>query len=396
MAHKVIIIGIGFASRLGLIRAAAQTGAEIDVIVVGHEKPTPIDCHSKYVSKVYYCNGNNSERLMHILTHECIDKERKAVLIPANDFAASVLDCHLNVLEQHYYAPHIHHQQGAITEWMNKERQKQIASSLGIKVAQATSVSIQDGKYQLPKDIHYPCFTKTRAYTTGYKQTLYKCDDEQELRKVLDLLADKFRNITLMVEDYKKIDTEYAIVGVSDGNEVIIPGVIEILSMAKGNDKGVALRGKIMPTDGYEELIEQFCQMMRVIGYAGLFDIDFYSCDGDYYFGEINLRIGGSGYAVMKMGVNLPALFVRHMKGEQTDGMQKAITSTATFSNERICMDNWYDGFLSYNEYRQLLASSDISFIKDPEDPMPEKRYRKVFAKKRLKRAIKQMLKHFK
>lgn len=392
MTQKVIIIGIGFASRLGLIRAVAKTGAEIDVIVVGHEKPTPIDCRSKYVRRVFYCNGNSQKKLLDFLTKECIDPQKKAVLIPANDFAASVLDKNLDLLEKHFLIPHINHRQGAITEWMNKEKQKQLAQDCGIKVAESTNIVICNSKYQIPQGIKYPCFTKTRAYTTGYKQTLHKCDDEQALRRVLEFLAGKYHNMTIMVEEYKDIDTEYAVVGFSDGKEVIIPGVIEILDMAKGNDKGVALKGKIMPTNGYGTLVEQFRQMMRSIGFVGLFDIDFYRCKDDFFFGEINLRIGGSGYAVLKMGVNLPAMFVNSITGHPTDKWEKEIKSTATFANERICMDNWYDGYLTKKDFYHLLGSSDISFVKDADDPMPEKYFKQELTKKRIKRIIKRWL----
>ena len=396
MPDKVIIIGIGFASRLGLIRAVAQTGAEIEVIVVGHEKPIPIDCHSKYVERVYYCKGNNKDRLLHILTKECLDEKRKAILIPANDFATMVLDTNLELLEKYYYLPHINHQQGAITAWMNKEKQKEAAIESGLNIASSKNVEIRNGLYQLPEDINYPCFTKTREYTRGYKQTLHRCNDEEELRRVLDVLGKKFKDITLMVEDYKEIDSEYAVVGVSDGKEVIIPGVMEILLMGKGNDNGVACRGKIMPLSEFEELIEKFKTLILNVGYIGLFDIDFYLSKGVYYFSEINLRIGGSGCAVLKMGVNLPAMYVNIMLGKSINGMAKMINKIGFFVNERICMDNWYNGFFSTKTFRKILHAGDISFVKDDEDPMPEKYFKRELKYMRIKRVIKLVVKKIK
>jgi predicted ATP-grasp superfamily ATP-dependent carboligase len=150
MKPKVIIIGIGFASRLGLIRAVAKTGADIDVVVVGHEKPIPIDGYSKFVQRIFYCKGNNQKRLLDILTQECISPQRKAVLIPANDFAASVLDKNLDILEKHFLLPHISHQQGAITTWMNKEKQKTLAQKAGIRTAKSCNIEIKNGEYQIP------------------------------------------------------------------------------------------------------------------------------------------------------------------------------------------------------------------------------------------------------
>ena len=172
----------------------------------------------------------------------------------------------------------------------------------------------------------------------------------------------------------------------------ISEGLARNVLAAKVNDKGVALKGKIMPTNGYGTLVEQFRQMMRSIGFVGLFDIDFYRCKDDFFFGEINLRIGGSGYAVLKMGVNLPAMFVNSITGHPTDKWEKEIKSTATFANERICMDNWYDGYLTKKDFYHLLGSSDISFVKDADDPMPEKYFKQELTKKRIKRIIKRWL----
>ena len=393
MNAKVVIIGIGFTSRLGMIRAVAETGAEIDVIVVGHGRSKPVDCYSKYIHRYYYVKGNDKNRILQILKDHCIQPGKKAILIPLNDFPATVVDQNIDILKEHFLFPHIYGRQGAVVEWMNKEKQKQLAKKVGLDVAGSCNVEIKEGHYQLPENIKYPCFTKTRAYTKGYKFTLQRCDDEASLRKVLDRLAGWNRPLTIMVEDYKDIETEYAVVGFSDGQEVVIPGVLEILLMAKGEDKGVACQGRIMPNKGYEELVEKFKQMILEIGFVGLFDIDFYLCEGRYYFGEINLRIGGSATAVLKMGVNLPAMFVRSLLGESTDGMEKEIKTSSIYVNERICSDNWYGGYLTTKEMKDLFRLSDISFVGDRNDPKPEKVFRRTLRMMGIKRMIKKILK---
>ena len=389
---KVIIIGIGFTSRLGMIRAVAQTGAEIDVIVLCHGRFKPVDCYSKYIHRYYFIKGNNKVKLLKILNECCADPSRKSVLIPLNDFAAMVIDQNIDTLKEHFYYPHIRNHQGLVTEWMNKEKQKSLAYKIGLNVAESVNVVLNDGKYQLPNDIEYPCFTKTRAYTGGYKHTLHRCDNEASLRDVLDLLACKHRRITIMVEDYKEINTEYAVVGFSNGKEVVIPGVIEILVMAKGDDKGVACQGKIMPIDGFKDLVEKFKRLILEIGFVGLFDIDFYLSNGKYYFGEINLRIGGSATSVLKMGVNLPAMFVNSLYGKPYDYLEKEVKSTAIFVNERICSDNWCDGYLTKREMYRLFDSSDISFVKDVNDAKPEKMFRRELLFIGIKKCLKTFL----
>lgn len=393
MHPKVIIIGIGFTSRLGMIRAVAETGAEITVIVLCHERFKPVDCYSKYIHRCFYVKGNNENRILQILTKYYIDPSRKGILIPINDFAAMVIDQNVNFLKEYFFFPHIKMHQGAVSEWMNKEKQKAVASRIGLNIAESVNIELIQGSYQLPDGIKYPCFTKTRTYIGGYKHTLHRCDDEISLRNVLDFLATKHRDITIMVEEYKEISTEYAVVGFSDGKQVVIPGIIEILVMAKGNDRGVACQGKIMPIIGFEDLVEKFKKLILEIGFVGLFDIDFYLSRGKYYFGEINLRIGGSATAVLKMGVNLPGMFVRSLLGEPFVDMKMEVDSTAIFVNERICSDNWYQGFLSKSELDELLSSSDISFVKDDVDVKPEQRFvwelRLLGLKRMLRRCIK-------
>lgn len=390
MRPSIAIIGHGFTSKLGVIRAVAP--ADADICVVWKERNKPIDCSSKYVKKELCCKGDDPKKLVTCLQNDCIDKDQKTILIPVNDNSASAIDQNIDVLKDHFLFPHIHMRQGAVTEWMNKEKQKALAKSVGLNVANSNNVEIKDGEYHLPEGITCPCFTKTREYRSRYKHTLHRCKDEKELRKVLDGLKDMFHNITIMVEDFKEIETEYAVVGFSSEKEVIIPGVIEITKMAQGADRGVACQGKIMPVKGFEELVEKFKKVMLAIGFTGIFDIDFYKSKGEYYFGEINLRIGGSGYAVQRMGVNLPLMFVKSMLGEPIDDLEKEIKETATFLNERICLENWYAGYFTTREFKKMLKSVDFGFVHDEEDPAPEKAFKRYFFYKRIQRGVNMLL----
>jgi len=144
------------------------------------------------------------------------------------------------------------------------------------------------------------------------------------------------------------------------------------LSMAKGSDKGIALQGKVMPCNEYEDLIKLFELFIQEIGFVGMFDIDFYRCEGLYYFGELNLRIGGSGFAVISQGVNLPEMHIKSLLGKNIDGLRKEITSSVTYLNERICTENWFEGHLTNHEFFSIFKSSDVSAIKCKHDRKPE------------------------
>ena len=378
-SRKVVIIGHGYTSRLAVIRSVAQIGCEVTVIVMTQYKKDgktlrgkkPIDCYSKFVSHVFFCHARDEDGLIHLLLEKCADKQKKVVIIPDSDFSAATIDKFQDRLTDYFLFPHIHHTPGAIAKWMEKPRQKVLAEEMGLNVSLGTVIHITDGYYIIPENIKFPCFTKPFITNIGGKQLFKKCDDERQLRHQLDYAATICQNMSVLIEDYKPIEKEYAVVGVSNGHDIIIPGIIQIICMAHGGHYGVTCRGKVMPTDGFEDLISKFKNIVSTIGFVGLFDIDFYQSNGTYYFCELNLRFGGSGYAITKMGVNLPGMMVKFFYGENTKDMQKSISSEATFVNERMCQDDWYERYITFKEYRGMMSSSDVSFIKDNSDFKP-------------------------
>ena len=396
--YKVVIIGHGYTSRLAVIRSVAQIDCEITVIVMtGYKKDgktlnktLPIDCHSKFVDHVLFCK-NDAEELVTLLLNECVDKNRKNVIFPDSDFAASAIDSNLNRLKDFFLFPHIGNKQGAVVDWMNKEKQKELARTVGLNVVNSISIKMEGQDIQIPTSIHYPCFTKTRSYTIGTKHTLKRCDNEKELRDFISSLSCWF-NHTLLVEDFKEIEHEYAALGFSDGKEVVIPGIVYILSMAHGNHYGVACKGEVAPVTGFEELISKFKDFVLKIGFVGVFDIDFFQSHGEFFFSELNLRIGGSCYAITKAGVNLPGMFVKYLNGDSIGGMKKEITSRATYVDERMLTDDWIHNYITTKSFYDTINSATISFIKDEEDPRPYRSFVRFVKTKRIKRFIKKTL----
>ena len=378
--QKVVIIGHGYTSRLGIIRSLAELDCEITVIAmvfhnwfgrfIRFDWGKPIDCYSKYVNTVLYCYAKDGEGLVSLLLQKCTDQNQKVIVIPDSDFSAMVIDKNLPRLQDFFLFPHIHHEQGAVEKWMDKEKQKSLAREVGLNVANSRIVDISGGKYEIPDIISYPCFTKPVITIVGGKQYFKRCNTKDELIKSLDF-ASREKNIQILVEDFKEITTEYAVLGFSDGNNVVIPGIIEFIVNSLSHF-GIAREGKIMPISGFESLMEQFKDFVRRIGFCGLFDIDFYESDGKMYFGEMNLRFGGSGYAVTKQGVNLPAMFVRSLLGVSVCDLQKDVKGTAPYVNERRCLDDWSYGFISKKECFNIIQKREIKFIYDDMDFAPQ------------------------
>ena len=87
-----MVIGHGYTSRLGVIRALGRAGYEVIVIVMTNYRrdgslntSKPIDCYSKYVSRVIYCPSDQN-RLISTLHEECADPEQKVIIFTDSDF----------------------------------------------------------------------------------------------------------------------------------------------------------------------------------------------------------------------------------------------------------------------------------------------------------------------
>lgn len=401
MKQKVVVIGHGYTSRLGVIRALGRAGYEVIVIVMtGFKKDgktlnttRPIDCYSKYVYKYLFCNSKDEEGLVQILLNHCIDSQQKVVIIPDSDFSAAVIDKNQNRLRDNFLFPHINNKPGAVIDWMDKVKQKQTARTIGLDVAEGWTIEVKDGRFDLPSGILYPCFPKPMATLVGGKSGLKRCDNEQELRQVVEELIKRSSTISILVEEFKQIETEHALMGISDGKKVFIPGITQALSLANGFHFGVAKLGMIRPVTGYENFIEKCKCFVLETGFVGIFDIDFYLSKGHYYFCEMNFRYGGSGYSYTFMGVNLPVMMVRCLLRQNIDGIAKMVKSEATFVNERMCFDDLLYGYMTKKEYHTMLNTADISFIKEDDDKKPYFAYLRYYFYMQLKRIIKKLIK---
>ena len=380
MVQRAVIIGQGYTGRLSLVRSIASTGCDITLIVLlpkfwfERRKEKPIDAYSKYVSRVLYSENYNTEMLISILQEKCVAPDQKTILFPDNDFSAAAIDNHRETLNEHFFIPHIHERQGAIEEWMDKVRQKTLAERLGLNVAKSVIIDVSECRYNVPETIHYPCFVKPLISIVGGKSGLRRCDTEKELRDHIDFLITKHRSFRILVEDFKVIDREYATLGFSNGEEVIIPGILELLHVGHGSHFGVAVQGRVTPVnEDMRALVSQFKTLVKEIGFVGIFDIDFYKSQGSFYFCELNLRFGGSGYAFTKMGVNLPIMMMKFFSGEDYKDMNKAVSGTALYFNERMAIDDWYGGFIPLKDYLKYRKDSEIMFVEDDKDKAPQR-----------------------
>ena len=394
MKQKVVIIGHGYLSRLALIRSVGQAGYDVTVIVTmyGDVNTTrPLDCYSKYVSEVYYCNAKDNDGLIKLLTKHCVSNEQKVIIIPDSDWSASIIDRNRDLLSKNFLFPCINDNSVHIADFMDKERQKKLARDLGLAVPGTTTLHIHDGIMPDLSNIHYPCFTKALTTIVGGKQCFKRCNDENELRNAL-IAFSKIGFGDILIEDFIDIEREYAVVGLTDSKNVFISGIIQFVENCQCH-LGIARKGKVLPIKGYEELIEHFKQYVKATHFVGLFDIDFLYSKGVFYFCEMNFRYGGSGYAYTMSGVNLPDLFVSVVTGKRNlDDIKTSVVKEQTYVNERMLLDDLSAMNITISDFNRAICTADIRFVHNVNDPKPEQLFRKMVLKAKSKYLLKKLL----
>lgn len=393
MKPKVVIIGRNYTSRLGMIRAVGMAGYDVTVIRTnGLPETKDIDAYSKYVTDYLYAKEPNRDELMSVLLSLSSEKY-KTIIIPVDDYSASTIDENLDLLKADFLFPNINMKQGAINYLMDKKVQKELASQAGLNVTKGWAVGINDCHYSLPSDIIYPVFPKPQISFKGNKRCMVRCNNETELRSILDDTASQ-RDCPMLLEQFVEIEKEYALLGVSNGEDVIIPAMIQMLKSGSGAHRGVTLLGRVLSTDNYQGVVNQLKEFISSIHYCGLFDIDVYENNGHLYFNELNLRFGASGYAITVSGINLPQFFVSALKGQKWDHSDFGIKESI-FVNEKVAFEDYCNGYISQATYKECISKADYCFVKSDIDINPYVAFisQNFSFKKRVKRLIKSILK---
>ena len=364
-----IVMGRNYTSRLGMIRAAGMAGCDVIVIQTEHEKSKlgTIDDKSKYVIGCKYSPEPNKKGLIDTIK-SCARKDMKPVLLPTDDYTAATIDAYLDILKKDFYLPNINNEQGAIIRLMDKSLQKKLAAEAGMNVAKEWICNWQNGSYQIPDDIVYPCFTKPQLSSQGHLKSYQKrCNTPTELERVLVSIG-KFFHGPILIEEYQEIDKEYAVVGLSLKDSSIMPSVIKM----EHSWHGITAIGKLFPFSEIPSLEVQLSDFLRRTQLIGLFDIDFYESNGKMFFNELNVRFGANGFALSYSYLNLPGIFICYLLGNKNlSGENLGNSDSLIFANENILRQMYLEGILSLKDYKKFCRSANINAIKHQEDLAP-------------------------
>ncbi len=392
---RAVLIGHNWNSILGIARALGKKGYEVGAIRTGiKHKGNPLnrigttpEAKSRYIKKYILADSLEPDDIVHILVSEFGNTETKAVLFPVDDVSAIIIDENMNSLKQYFFMPNVNDTQGGVYRLMDKQLQKELAASSGLKVAEGWKITVENSNYSIPGKISYPCYAKADIPFHGRKSVMKKCESREELDLLLSNIANQHDKCVMLVEKYIPVEKEYCVVGLCDKMRVCIPDIIDEVVLGHGVQAGVTGYGRVLDPVRIPELKAKLTLFLTKLDFQGLFTIDILESEGEYYFCELNLRIGGSGIAVLAAGCDLVGKMAEILSGNHPELVDEKCEEIS-FVSERPLLNDYAMGIISWKQYKSFLNQADFRFVYDINDRKPYNNY-KIFV---LRQIIKRMM----
>ena len=303
---KVIVLGNDHTNSLGVVQTLGESGYDVYPFVWGEK--TGLLASSIFSKKVYGCHSIEDCINQMIQTFDTYEK--KIPIIACCDSAALALEKNKKRLSEHFVF-----EESTIysLEYLfKKENQVQLAKEAGFDTPKTWN--LLDSK-KIPKDVLFPCLIKPLVSCEGAKSDIRICNSLEQLKYNLNNLL---HTSYVLLQQYIEKDYEVSILGCSCRNgDVIIPCVENKLSIYP-KDVGLVCVADMQPLQN-EHIIQCIKNIIKNIGYVGVFSVEMMHCKHDkkFYFTEINLRNDGANSFVYKYGVNLPLNHIEDLLDEK-------------------------------------------------------------------------------
>lgn len=292
---QVIVFGNDHTNSVGIIQTLGRVGYNAIGLLFGDK--TGYVKSSKYTKRII--SGSDPQACVDNLLKQSFESKTKIPIIACCDIAALTLERNSDRLKDQFvfeYATNY-----SLEYLAKKENQVRMATDAGFNVPK--SWTLNDTK-DIPSDVDFPCLIKPLVSCKGAKGDIRVCYTKDELIKNLNSLK-----VTKQVILQQYIDRDYEIsilgCGLSNG-KCLIPVVENKLTLYPKNVGLECLANMQKLTD--KDIINNITNLVRTVGYVGLFSVEMMHCkiDGKFYFTEINLRNDGAESFVTKYGANLP------------------------------------------------------------------------------------------
>lgn len=385
---RVVVTGRNYCNILTMTRALGEAGYEVDILRVYKKRPARFnllgnmepDKKSKYVRNFKRCIVNGHQKIVVDELLGMAEKKEKCLLVPVDDYLACIVDESLKQLSEYYIVPNIRNMEGEISRLMDKNEQKKMAALYELPMLHSVLIKCENGQFEIPENVHYPCFIKPNVSMNSTKSKMTKCNDRKELETVLSKYAQK-EDFEMLVEEYAEIKAEYSLLGLSTQKKTIAPCIFKVIEGGHKERKGVTIVGESVSDTQFRTIIDRCVEYVNALQYTGLFDIDLLeTIDGRIYFIELNFRAGASTHLFTKTGVNLPGILADNLlEDKRIDNLMIEQISGKRFVSEKVLLEEYVRSDADIHKVKRLMNNADVYFIKDEQDVKPYNYFKKYY-----------------
>jgi len=204
----------------------------------------------------------------------------------------------------------------AIDRAEDRERFKQMLLKLGLnQPANGTAISFQQAAL-IARQIGYPVLVRPSYVLGGRAMELVY--DERDLRDYIERAVQASPDHPILVDKFLEDAIEMDVDAVSDGQTVVIGGIMEHIEEAgiHSGDSACSLPSRSVPEALLDDIRRQTTAMALELGVVGLINVQFAIKDGQVFVLEVNPRASRTVPFVSKaIGVPLAQLAAKAMVG---------------------------------------------------------------------------------
>lgn len=306
--RRVIIFGTNHYNTAGLVRSLGEKGIKSDLFLVRTKKSQCSMRFSRYVSKIYYLE--REDEASDILRHDYWIESEKPICFFGSDAWIAFFDAHFNEFKDKLVLPNVRGEQGAINRLLDKINSFPVAEKCGFDLIKTWYVRDANN---VPHDITFPCIVKGNNSTKSEKSDMAVFSSYEELTRSLR------DGVEYLVQEYIEKDYELNMIGLAynHGKSVYLPAVIRKI---RDELQLPSCYFRVEDINSYPNINQDnISNLLRSLGYEGLFSIEVLCKGPKCYFLEINLRNDACCYAYTKAGVNYPYMWVMYNIGQLTN-----------------------------------------------------------------------------
>jgi len=206
----------------------------------------------------------------------------------------------------------------AIDRAEDRERFNELVTKLGLRQPRGILARNAGEAISGATEIGYPVLIRPSYVLGGRAMEIIA--DETSLKRYLEQALNASEERPLLVDRYLDGAIEVDVDAISDGDQVVIGGVMEHVEYAgiHSGDSACVLPPRSLSADVQRQLMEQARMLTRELGVVGLINIQFAIFEGEIYILEVNPRASRTIPFVSKaIGVPLAKLAARVMAGKK-------------------------------------------------------------------------------